>query len=46
MIDINPEPSFDVEVRVVIWGTRDLEEMDFEGCTDAFFKAFIDSEDY
>ena len=44
MVDIEPVPKYDVEVRCVIWGTRDLEEMDYEGCTDAYFRAYIDSE--
>lgn len=45
MVDITPEPNYEVEVRVVIWGTRYLEEMDWEGCTDAYFRAYLNSDD-
>jgi hypothetical protein len=45
MVDITPEPNYEVEVRVVIWGTRYLEEMDWEGCTDAYFRAYLNSDE-
>ena len=41
--DIKPKPPYEVEVRVVIWDTRDIKMMDVEGTSDVFIKAFFDS---
>ena len=41
-IDISPPPVEEFELRLVIWQTKDIEEMDFEGCTDQYVKAFLE----
>ena len=41
-LDISGEPDKEFEVRVVIWKTKDLENMSWEGCSDAFFRLFFD----
>jgi len=43
-LDITGEPDKEFEVRVVIWKTKDLKNKTWEGCTDAFFRLFFDSE--
>jgi len=40
--DINPRPVREYEVRLVVWNTKDIVAMDFEGTSDVFFKAFFD----
>jgi hypothetical protein len=38
-VDIQPPPKEEFEVRVIIWGTRDVVLMDqLEGCNDLFLK--------
>lgn len=44
-IDINSEPIFEYECRVVIWKTRDIEMMDVEGTSDVFVRVFFDTEE-
>ena len=44
-IDIPPEPSKEFEMRFIIWGTKDLEMMDFEGTCDAYFKSYVDDKE-
>ena len=43
--DISPAPVEEFEVRLVIWKTKDIEMMDWEGTSDVFIRAFFDSED-
>lgn len=43
--DITPEPVKEFEVRLVIWKTKDLREMDWEGCSDVFIRAYFDAND-
>jgi hypothetical protein len=31
-------------VRLVVWKTKDIEMMDFEGMSDAYVRSFFDSE--
>jgi len=44
-LDITPEPLKDYEVRLVIWHTKDIESMDWEGTSDIFVRAFFDPDD-
>lgn len=41
-IDITPPRVEEFEARLVVWRTRDIEEMDFEGTTDIYVRAFFD----
>lgn len=41
--DVKPRPQKDYEVRVVIWGTKDLTKMDVEGTNDVFVRGSFDS---
>ena len=43
LINIDSEPVKYYEARVVVWHTENLKEMDFEGCTDAYFTCYFDS---
>jgi hypothetical protein len=43
--DLQPEPIMDYELRVVVWDTRDVKNMDVEGTSDVFIKAYIDDKD-
>jgi len=43
VFDISPKPTEHYECRVIIWDTIDLEMMDAEGTSDAFFRAYFDS---
>lgn len=43
--NITPEPAVEYEMRFIIWGTKDLETMDFEGTTDAYFRSYVDDND-
>lgn len=43
--DITPLPQREFELRVVIWDTKEVKEMDNEGVSDVFIKAFIDDKD-
>lgn len=40
--DISPAPAQEFEVRLVIWKTKDLDDMDWEGCSDVFVRAYLD----
>jgi hypothetical protein len=42
-MDITPEPAQDYEVRLIIWKTKDIEMMDFEGTSDVYCRTFIDA---
>lgn len=44
-IDIEAEPVKLFEMRLVIWKTKDMEAMDFEGVSDIFVKSFLDPDD-
>lgn len=44
-LDITPEPKKDYEIRMVIWKTKDIEAMDWEGTSDIFIRAFLDPAD-
>lgn len=33
-INIDPEPTVPLEMRVVVWKTKDIPNMDVEGCSD------------
>jgi Ca2+-dependent lipid-binding protein len=41
--DITPKPPYEVEVRLVIWDTKDIKMMDAEGTSDVFVKAYFDN---
>ena len=41
-MNITPEPPKDYEMRLVIWKTKDIEAMDWEGTSDVFIRAFLD----
>mmetsp|Transcript_30279 Transcript_30279/g.29598 ORF Transcript_30279/g.29598 Transcript_30279/m.29598 type:complete len:175 (-) Transcript_30279:121-645(-) len=43
--DILPRPVKDYEVRVVVWDTKDIVAMDWEGTSDLYVRAFFDSND-
>lgn len=46
-INVAPEPVKEYEARLVIWKTKDIEMMDFEGTSDVFIKSFFDpDQDY
>ena len=44
-MDIRPTPVEMYEMRLVIWKTKDVENMDWEGCSDIFVRAFVDPDD-
>jgi len=41
--DISPKPPIDLQMRVCIFDTKEIELMDAEGTSDVFFRAFFDS---
>ena len=41
--NITPRPPEDFEIRLVIWETKDVKIMDFEGTSDIYCRAFFDS---
>ena len=43
IFDIKPKPPYEVEMRLVVWDTKDLKTMDVEGTSDAFIRCFFDS---
>ena len=45
VMDICPAPVEEFELRVVIWKTRELSMMDWEGTSDVYVRAFLDPED-
>ena len=44
-MDISPEPQREFEMRLIIWKTKDIEMMDFEGTSDAYVRSFISLDD-
>jgi len=44
-IDIAPEPVKDYEVRVVVWKTKEIECMDWEGTSDIFMRAYLNPDE-
>ena len=44
-MNIHPEPTVPLEMRVVVWKTKNLPNMDIEGCSDIQCKAFLTSGD-
>ena len=41
--NVEPRPVKEYEVRFVVWDTKDVVAMDFEGTSDVFFKCFFDN---
>ena len=41
-MDITPEPVREFEMRLIIWKTKDIEMMDFEGTSDVYVRSFMD----
>jgi Ca2+-dependent lipid-binding protein len=44
-IDISPEAVKDFELRLVVWKTKEIEMMDWEGTSDVFMRAYLQPED-
>ena len=44
-MDITPEPVREFEMRLIIWKTKDIEMMDFEGTSDVYVRSFMNLED-
>ena len=42
-VNIQPAPVKEYEARIVIWKTKDIENMDVEGCSDIYCRSFFDS---
>lgn len=40
--DVKPQPEKEFELRVSVFGIKNLPEADFEGTTDAYVRAYID----
>lgn len=45
VIDITPEPEKEYEMRFIIWKTKDIEMMDFEGTSDVYCRTFLDPDE-
>ena len=43
--DITPRPIKEYEARVIVWGTKDIVAMDWEGTSDVYITGFFDSND-
>lgn len=43
--DITPEPVRDFEMRLIIWKTKDIEMMDFEGTSDVYVRSYMNVDD-
>tara|TARA_B110000285_G_scaffold139762_1_gene156427 strand:+ start:1202 stop:1450 length:249 start_codon:yes stop_codon:yes gene_type:complete len=43
-IDISPPPVVDMMVRFIVWKTKEIENMDWEGTSDIFCRSYFDSE--
>ena len=41
--DITKRPPYELEVRLVVWDTKDIKMMDVEGTSDVFVKAYFDN---
>jgi hypothetical protein len=44
-IDITPEPVKEYEMRLIVWKTKDIVEMDFEGTSDTYCRTFLDPDE-
>ena len=44
-IDISPEPIKEYELRLVVWKTKEIEMMDWEGTSDIFMRAYLNPEE-
>lgn len=44
-LDITPEPIKEYEMRFIIWKTKDIEMMDFEGTSDVYVRTFLDDKE-
>lgn len=42
-VDITPLPVEELEVRLVVWKTKNFQMMDWEGTSDIFIRAYFDS---
>ena len=45
VFELTPQPILDYEVRLVIWDTKDVKTMDWEGTSDVFVKAWFDDKE-
>lgn len=43
--DITQKPPEDFEVRVCVFGAKEIKMMDWEGTCDCFFRCFFDSKE-
>ena len=43
LYNLTAKPLEDFEVRVCVWNTKELVANDIEGCSDAYVRAFFDS---
>jgi len=43
--NITPEPAEEYEFRFVVWKTKDIESMDWEGCSDLYIRAFLNPDE-
>jgi hypothetical protein len=41
--DITPKPPTEMQVRLIVWDTKDVIKMDWEGTTDIYVRSFFDS---
>jgi Ca2+-dependent lipid-binding protein len=44
-LDITPEPIKEYEMRFIIWKTKEIEMMDFEGTSDVYVRTFLDDKE-
>jgi Ca2+-dependent lipid-binding protein len=44
-LDITPEPIKEYEMRFIIWKTKEIEMMDFEGTSDVYCRTFLDDKE-
>ena len=42
-VNIEPEPTVELETRVVVWRTKEIPNMDIEGCSDIQVKTYYDT---
>jgi hypothetical protein len=43
--DITPQPIKEYEVRLIVWDTKEIVNMDYEGTSDIYIRAFFDTSD-
>jgi hypothetical protein len=43
--NLDKKPSLDIEVRLVIWDTKDVVMADWEGTSDVYIRSFFESRD-